>query len=70
ALSLEVAAVIEESGQVNYEQSNAPQTFEYVPKNSDDFYSYYACKISPTSAGESQLTSAPESHQLRHLNLS
>jgi len=50
ALRLEVATVIEESGQVYPEQSNAPQTFEYVPKNSYDFYSYYARQMSNARA--------------------
>jgi transcriptional regulator with XRE-family HTH domain len=50
AFRLEVATVIEDSGQVDPEQSNAPQTFEYVPKNRDDFYAYYSRQMSNARA--------------------
>jgi transcriptional regulator with XRE-family HTH domain len=46
ALGLDVANVIGEPGQVDFELQNTPQTFEYVPRNRDDFYSYYARQLS------------------------
>jgi transcriptional regulator with XRE-family HTH domain len=46
ALGLEVAAVIDDLGQVDCVKANGPQTFEYVPKNRDDFYAYYSRQMS------------------------
>ncbi len=46
ALNLEVSVVIEISGKVDCEQTNGPQTFDYVPKDRDDFYHYYSRQMS------------------------